>query len=221
MQALKRQSAWRFVLGAIAVLLIWYFVIRPGSEGLDPSAQIVLLQLAREQLIAVTAGGGTIEVDESSLSSRLLRRESAFVTLSVDGELRGCMIDSFEAEDPLYRNVLSSTILAASEDERFPIVTPEEVEDIRIAISLLTPPERLAFEDPDELLARLQPGVDGVMLTINGATSTYLPDVWKTFPDPSEFLSRLSEKAGLSADRWRETPYPTIETYRVFRFEEA
>ncbi len=221
MEILKRQSSWRFVLGAIAVFLIWYFFIQPGSQELDAPEQAELLRLAREQLVVAVAGGDTIEVDETALPPRLLRRESAFVALSVDGELRGCMVDSFEAHEPLYMNVLRNTILAANEDERFPVVTPEEVGDIRIAISLLTPPDELEFADHDELLAKLNPGIDGVILSLGNATSSYLPNVWETFSDPADFLSRLSEKAGLSPDRWREDPYPTIETYRVFRFEES
>jgi len=216
----KRQSAWRYILAAIAVFFIWYFVIQPRSQELDATEQAELLRLAREQLVAVAAGVGTIEVDESTLPPRLLRPESAFVTLSVNDALRGCMVDSFEAHEPLYVNVLRNTALAASEDERFPVVTLEEVGDIRIAISLLSLPEELEFMDPEELLAKLEPGADGVILSLGDATSSYLPDVWETFPDPADFLSHLSEKAGLSPDRWREDPYPMIETYRVFRFEE-
>ena len=220
MEAPRRQFTWRFVLGAIAVFFIWYFFIQPASQELDPSEQAELLRLAREQLIATAAGGGIIEVNETTLPPRLLQPGGVFVTLSIDGVLRGCMNDSFEPHEPLYRNVLRNTILAASDDERFPAVTPEEVGDIRVAISLLTPPEGLEFADPDELIARLEPGLDGVILIVGDATSSYLPDVWVRFPDPAEFLSRLSEKAGLSPDRWREAPYPTIKTYRVFRFEE-
>jgi AmmeMemoRadiSam system protein A len=216
----KRHSSWRFLLGAIAVFLIWYFFIQPGSQQLGASERAELLRLAREQLVAAAAGGGMIEVDETTLSPRLLRPESAFVTLSADGALRGCMIDAFEAHEPLYRNVLRNTVLAATEDERFPAVTPDEVEGIRIAISVLTPPVALEFVDPDALVAKLEPGADGVILTVDDATSTYLPEVWETFPDPVDFLSHLSEKAGVAADRWREAPYPVIETYRVTRFEE-
>jgi len=216
----KRHSNWRFLLGAIAVFLIWYFFIQSGPQQLNASERAELLRLAREQLVAAAAGGGMIEADETTLPPRLLRPESAFVTLSVDGALRGCMIDAFAAHEPLYRNVLRNTILAATEDERFPAVVPEEIDDIRIAVSVLTPPEMLEFADPDELIAKLEPGVDGVILTLDDATSAYLPEVWETFPDPVDFLSNLSEKAGLATDRWRETPYPMIETYRVTRFEE-
>ena len=217
----KGHSSWRFLLGAIAVVLIWFFFIQPRSHDLDPSEQAALLQIAREQLIAVAAESGIIEVDEADLSPRLLRPESAFVSLSVDGELRGCMIDAFAAHESLYRNVLRNTVLAASADERFPAVTPDEVDGIRIAISVLTPPETLEFKDPDDLIAKLEPYVDGVILTVDGATTSYLPEIWESFPEPADFLSQLSEKAGLSPNRWRETPYPTIETYRVTRFEEV
>jgi AmmeMemoRadiSam system protein A len=221
MQVPKRQPAWRFVLGAIAVFFIWYFFIQPDSQQLDASEQADLLRLAREQLVSTAAGGGIIEVDESTLAERLLHPRSAFVTLSVDAALRGCMVDSFEAHEPLYRNVLRNTDSAASEDERFPVVTPEEVGDIRIAISLLTPPEELEFADPDELIAKLEAELDGVIFTLGETTATYLPEVWEMFPDPADFLSHLSEKAGFPSDRWREEPYPMIKTYRVFQFGEG
>jgi len=217
----KRHSNWRFLLGAVAVFLIWYFFIQPRSQDLDASEQAALLRIAREQLVAVAAGSEMIEVDETELPPRLLRPESAFVTLSVDGELRGCMIDAFAAHEPLYRNVLRNTVLAASADERFSAVAPDEVDDIRIAISVLTLPKVLEFDSPEDLTAKLEPYVDGVILTAGDATSTYLPEVWKTFPDPVDFLSHLCEKAGLAPDRWREQPHPTIETYRVTRFEEV
>ena len=216
----RRQSPWRFLLAAIAILVIWYLFIRPGGEVLDAAERADLLRLAREQLTVAAAGGDLIEVDETVLSPRLVLPGSAFVSLSTDGELRGCMVDTFEAHESLYENVLRNTVLAASGDERFPAVTPEELDRIRIAISVLTPPLQVDFEHPNELSDQLKPGLDGVILTVDDATATYLPDIWETFPDPEEFLSHLCEKAGLSPERWREAPYPTIETYRAFRFEE-
>ncbi len=216
----KRSSSWRFLLGAIAIFVIWIFFIQPRSEELSPSEQAELLQLARAQLAATAAGGGMIEFDESSLTSRHLRPGIAFVTLIARGELRGCMVDEFEAHEPLARNVLRNTILAACEDDRFAPVSEVELDNIRIAISVLSTPEPLTFADPEELIANLRPGVDGVLLTLDNVTATYLPEIWETFPDPADFLSHLSEKAGFSPDRWREEPYPTISTYQVFRFEE-
>jgi len=221
MEVPRRQFGWRLVLAAIVVFVFWYVFLQPEAEELDASEKAALLQLARQQLVATAAGEELLDIDESSLPDRLLLADSAFVTLTLDGELRGCMIDAFEPHEPLYHNVLRNTALAAREDERFAPVSPEEVEHIRIAISVLTPPKKLAFDGPEELVAALEPGVDGVILTLNEATSTYLPEVWETFPDPSVFLSRLSEKAGLPADRWREVPFPTVQTYHVLRFAES
>ena len=220
MQAPRRQFGWRLFLGAIAVFLIWHFFVEPRSQELTAPEQAELLRLAREQLTVAAAGGGVLEVDEGQLPERLLRAGTAFVTLTAQGALRGCMVDSFEPHEALYRNVLRNAVLAARADVRFPPVSTEEVAGVRIAISVLSPPEPLAFETPDDLLAGLKPRIDGVVLTLDGAVSTYLPEVWETFPDPEEFLSRLCEKAGLSPDRWRQPPYPKIETYHAFRFEE-
>lgn len=221
MEVPRRQFGWRLVLAAIVVFVFWYVFLQPEAEELDASEKAALLQLARQQLVATAAGEEMLDVDESSLPDRLLLADSAFVTLTLDGELRGCMIDAFEPHEPLYRNVLRNTALAAREDERFAPVSPEELAHIRIAISVLTPPKKLAFDDPEELVAALEPGVDGVILTLDEATSTYLPEVWETFPDPSVFLSRLSEKAGLGADRWREVPFPMVQTYHVLQFAES
>ncbi len=216
----RRPYGWRFVLGAIAVFAVWYFVIQPRSEELTASEQTALLHFAREQLVSTVNGSGTIEVDEQDLSTRLLRSQSAFVSLLLDGELRGCMIDSFDVHEPLYRNVLRNTILAATEDARFPAVTSDELEHIRIAISILSTPTEVPYSEPDELVAALQPLVHGVILTVDGTTASYLPDVWEEFPEPESFLSHLCEKAGLPAERWRLQPYPMIETYQAVRFAE-
>jgi len=217
----RRQSPWRFLLAVVAIAVVWYLFIRPGTDGLDAEAQAHLLQLAREQLVATVAGGANlIDVDDSDLPPRLLLPGSAFVSLLSEGELRGCMIDTFEEHEPLYRNVLRNTALAARADERFPPVAFEEVGELRISISVVAPPEPLVFDGPEDLLSRLDPGMDGVILTADGAMATYLPDVWDRFPDPEDFLDHLCEKADLSPDRWRQEPYPAIETYRVVKFEE-
>ena len=221
MESPRRQSGWRFVLAAVAVVAIWFFFIQPRSQDLTEAEQTRLLQLARQQLTSTATGGEQAAIDESTFSARLLQPGSAFVTLTVDGDLRGCMVDTFDPHEPLYRNVLRNTILAASADERFSPISPEEVDGIHIAISILGPTEPVEFQTPDELIAQLEPYVDGVILAVDDRLSTYLPEVWESFPDPADFLSHLSKKAGLPPDRWRQSPYPTIQTYRVFRFEEG
>ena len=202
-----------------AVLLVIGWLIRPDSSGLSSTEESHLLSLARQQLAASALGGEMLEVDESSLPDAFLEPASCFVTLlGADEQLRGCMIDRFDPHEPLYRNVLRNTILAAIGDARFAPVRTDEVEQIRIEISILTKPTPMAYSDPADLVSKLSPGLDGVILQAEGQMATYLPSVWEIFPAKDEFLSRLCEKAGLARDRWRFEPWVEIETYRVETF---
>jgi len=217
----SRSSFWiRFVIGAIAVFIVWFFVIRPDSVELSLAEQAQLLDLAREQLIASVAGEDTIDVYPPDLSDRTMRKGAAFVSLSVAGTLRGCMIDRFEAHEPLFANVLRNVQLAVLSDERFTTIEDDEIERIRIKISVVYDIQTLRFTDPDDLVDKLDPFVDGVILSIDEELSTYLPSVWETFSDAAEFLSQLCIKAGWEADRWSTEPYPIIQTYRVYEFGE-
>jgi len=216
-----RANSWaRFIVGAIAVFIIWFFVIRPNSVELSVAQQEQLLGLAREQLVASVAGEGSIDVYPPELSDRTLRDGAAFVSLTVDGALRGCMIDRFEPHEPLVSNVLRNVQSAVQSDERFAVIKEDEIEKVRIKISIVYDIETLRFDSPHDLEDKLTPFVDGVILSTDEELSTYLPSVWETFPDPDEFLSQLSVKAGWDADRWRTEPYPTIQTYRVYEFGE-
>ncbi len=217
----RRANFWaRFILGAIGVFVVWFFVIRPNSVELSVVQQEQLLSLAREQLIASVAGEDFIDVYPPDLSDRVLREGAAFVSLTVDGALRGCMIDRFEPHEPLVVNVLRNVQSAVRSDERFVAIEESEIDKVRIKISIVYDIETLRFDSSNDLEDKLAPFVDGVILSIDEELSTYLPSVWEAFPDPDEFLSQLSIKAGWDADRWRTAPYPTIQTYRVFEFGE-
>lgn len=97
---------------------------------------------------------------------------------------------------------------------------PDEVQRIHIEISVLSLPRPLEFKSPEDLLAKLRPGVDGVVLSVGPGQATYLPQVWKEIPSKEEFLGSLSRKAGLSESAWR-SPEAKVETYQVEAFEEA
>ncbi len=84
---------------------------------------------------------------------------------------------------------------------------------------MLTVPKRLAFASPQDLLAKLRPGIDGVVLSVEGRQATYLPQVWKQLPDKRLFISELAEKAGLPADAWTR-PDAAVMTYEVEAFKE-
>jgi len=98
-------------------------------------------------------------------------------------------------------------------------LTAEEIDEVHIDISILGPPVPLDYADADDLLAKLQPGQDGVILRSGTARATFLPQVWQQLPNPEDFLDHLCRKAGLSDSAWRHS-HPEIRIYRVQSFEE-
>lgn len=141
-----------------------------------------------------------------------------FVTLVLDGALRGC-IGTLAAGEPLVRNVRENAVNAAFRDPRFPPLTLDEFQKVVIEVSVLSPPEPLVYADADDLLARMRPGVDGLIVRKGAASATFLPQVWKQLPRRQDFLSHLCLKAGLAARAWQDGDL-TIETYQVQFFEE-
>jgi AmmeMemoRadiSam system protein A len=109
---------------------------------------------------------------------------------------------------------------SATRDYRFSPVAESELEGLQIEVSVLTEPVRLEAASPSELLSRLRPGVDGVVLTVEGRTSTFLPQVWEELPDKEQFMRHLSRKAGCDADVWR-MPGARVSVYAVEHFEEG
>ena len=179
----------------------------------------ILLRLARQALVE-TAGGGLLSaLDPCQLPARLLAEAATFVTLTRRGTLRGC-IGSLQATMSLAEDVREHSRAAASEDYRFMPVTSEEVAEIEIEISILSEPRPLAFACPEELMARLRPGVDGVILTLGLHRATFLPQVWEKVSNADTFLSMLCEKAGLPASTWK-APGVQVFTYQVECFHEA
>jgi AmmeMemoRadiSam system protein A len=141
------------------------------------------------------------------------------VTLSQKGALRGC-IGSLASTEPLAENVRHNAINAAFQDPRFPPLDSEELDQIAIEVSVLSPPAAVAYDDADDLLSRLRPGIDGVILRKGAASATFLPQVWKQLPRCQDFLSHLCLKAGLPARAWHDDNLQ-VETYQVQSFEEG
>lgn len=179
----------------------------------------LLLELARETVKEIVTSGSMPQIDASGLSSSMTELKGCFVTLKKKGELRGCIGHIFPHE-PLYRAVMDNARNAAVGDPRFPPVEPKELGLIEIEISVLTVPQPLDFESPDDLLNKLRPGVDGVVLRIGRRQATFLPQVWEQLPDKESFLAHLSAKARLPALAWKE-PGTAIRTYQVEAFKES
>jgi AmmeMemoRadiSam system protein A len=173
------------------------------SAPIQEEIKVQLLEIARDALRSAAEREDLPPLDLSNLPMELLHPGASFVTLSKDNALRGC-IGGLKARLPLVEDVRQHTVAAALHDFRFPAIQADEVDDIQIEISILTEPEPLEYENPDELLDILRPKVDGVIITDGKKRATFLPQVWERVPSPSVFLSMLCEKANLPADAWRE-----------------
>jgi AmmeMemoRadiSam system protein A len=188
------------------------------EDSLTPQEKQTLLMLARQALEHAVRGQPLPDIDLPSLTPRLRAKGAAFVTLTISGELRGC-IGALEAYQPLAEDVREHAVAAALNDFRFPPVQPEELARIKVEVSRLTAPRLLVHETPDELLAGLRPGVDGVVLRDGLRRATFLPQVWEKIPDPVEFLEHLCLKMGESPNLWRRKNIEVL-TYQVEEFHE-
>jgi len=186
-------------------------------EGAEPSldeAGGILIAIARNAIERELFDEQPLDADAPWLA----QCGASFVTLTQDGQLRGC-IGSLEAARPLGADVAQNALGAAFCDPRFPRLTAEEWPRCRVEVSLLSAPKRIEFEDEADLLGQLEPGVDGVILECDNRRSTFLPQVWEGIPDKRAFLSELIKKAGLPADT--RLTRCRISRYRVAKFHEG
>jgi len=188
------------------------------TEPLTPNERALLLKIAHQAIQEGVHGRTPPPIDLSALPPSLSQPGVCFVTLTIQGELRGC-IGALEAYQPLAEDVQEHAIAAALNDYRFPPVRPEELALIHIEISRLTQPQPLHYERPMELLEKLRPGVDGVLLSNGFRRSTFLPQVWEKIPNPAQFLDHLCMKMGADENLWR---YQLLDvyTYQVEEFQE-
>jgi hypothetical protein len=175
-------------------------------DGLNEEEQKTLLDLA-EKTLQSHYNGVEYLIDYSSLPERLREEKACFVTLNENRQLRGC-IGHLTAQEELYKCVMDNALNAALHDGRFTPVTKDELGEIKIEVSVLSEPRRMSYDSPDDLLAKLIPGVDGVILKSGMRQSTYLPVVWEQLPNKEEFLGNLCLKQGSPANCWK-----TAETY--------
>jgi len=180
------------------------------TTDLTPQEKAILLRLARESIRYGLESGKPLMLDISSLPESLQQTRASFVTLHKHGQLRGC-IGSIIPTRPLALDVSHNAFAAAFQDPRFPPVQAHELDDLEIEISILSMPEPIEFSSEDDLLEKIRPGIDGLILKEGPYSGTFLPSVWEQIPDKREFLRQLKRKAGLPADYWS----PTI---RVFRY---
>ena len=189
------------------------------QEKLTIEEQQVLLRLAREAMERGVKGEKLASLDPSSLPARLREEGSSFITITAHGQLRGC-IGALDAYQSLAEDVREHAVAAALKDPRFPPVREDELSGIQIEVSRLTRPVPLEYGDADDLLSKLRPHVDGVILSDDAHhRATFLPQVWEKIPDPAEFLNNLCYKMGVEPDFWRRKHFEVL-TYQVEEFHE-
>ncbi|MFN8404585.1 MAG: AmmeMemoRadiSam system protein A [Anaerolineales bacterium] len=190
------------------------------QDKLTPEEQQTLLRLAREGMTQRVRGEKLSRLELSDLPVKLREEGASFVTLTKRGELRGC-IGALEAYQPLAQDVREHAVAAAMEDPRFLPVVESELGAIQIEVSRLTRPLPLSYKGADDLVSKLKPGVDGVILRDGfGRRATFLPQVWEKIPNTAEFLNHLCQKMGLNENAWQTKHFEAL-TYQVEEFHES
>jgi MEMO1 family protein len=184
------------------------------ADILTPEVKSFLLKLARTNLEKSVRG----EFPDAPQDIPVMTKENSgcFVTLTEKGALRGC-IGYIEPIKPLYRAVMENARNAALSDPRFPPVAPSELAGIKVEVSVLTRPVAIEYNGPQDLLDKLVPHVDGIILQDGPYQSTFLPQVWDQLPEKTGFLEALSLKGGMARDGWKKAH---VKRYWVEHFSE-
>ncbi len=182
----------------------------------------VLLEIARLAIYEDLVGKKLIDKQKYiEQFPELAQKQAVFVTLNkVDGKresLRGC-IGSILPVRPLIDDVIYNAKAAAFNDPRFPPLSPDEFDDIKIEISLLSIPQPVSYNNVEELKQIIKPFKHGVILKLGDRQATFLPQVWEQIPGFDLFFEHLCQKAGLPGNCLAY--HPEIYIYEVKKIEE-
>ena len=160
-----------------------------------------LKNLARSSISYGLQYGKPLPVELADFSQELRRVCATFVTLRIQGRLRGC-IGMVEAHRPLVEDVVEHAYAAAFLDPRFQPLREAELDELDISISILSPRSLMSVASEQDLLEQLRPGTDGLVLELGQQGATFLPAVWEQLPNPADFVKQLKRKAGLDPKAW-------------------
>lgn len=171
--------------------------------ALSAHDRLALLDVARAA-ISAELEGCEFSVDVPTYPAALQRHGASFVTLSVGDELQGC-IGTLEPYCALVADVANNARTAAFRDSRFAPLVREQLAALHIHVSVLSRAQPMRFSSEADLLRQLRPGIDGLVLSESSHRATFLPEVWRSLPEPRDFLCQLKRKAGLMPDYWSRT----------------
>lgn len=172
--------------------------------SLNESQKRLLIQLARDSIAQGLETGKPLTVKLQEYPPELTVDRASFVTLERQGQLRGC-IGMLEATRPLVEDIAENAFSAGFRDPRFPPLSADELADLDLHISILSPAEPIRFASESDLITKIRPGIDGLILQEGYRRGTFLPSVWEQLPDTRQFLRHLKQKAGLPPDYWSDT----------------
>ena len=165
---------------------------------LENDIKTMLLEIARGAIYSKLYNKQIIDKEDLIKKfPNFLKRAATFVTLNLDGKLRGC-IGSLVAHKALLDDLTLNAYKAAFDDPRFPPLTIEEFEKVEIEISLLSQPLEIKYRDIKDLESKINQGIDGMIIRQNDKQATFLPQVWEQLPKFEDFLTHLFHKAGIT-----------------------
>lgn len=188
----------------------WLLIEGSKSEFIKKHFSKLIIDICKKNIKAGLNNKNIDLVDEVENIPAVLEEQGAcFVTLQINGMLRGC-IGSIIAHQSLLDDLIKNAQNAAFSDSRFLPLNKEEFEHIEISVSLLSPPVKMEFDDELDLLNQIRPFIDGIIIKDGSYQAVYLPSVWEQLPDRVAFMSSLKEKAGLGPDYFSKS----FEAYR-------
>lgn len=179
-----------------------------------------LVTLARRAIKHYLETSEYLEIAPSEAPKEFIEIGACFVTLTKNGELRGC-IGSLEAHRPLVFDLIDNAVSSAVNDPRFYPLVLEELDQTEIEVSVLSKPIKVEISSKKELLGKLVPGETGLIIKKGWNRATFLPSVWEDLPEKEEFLSHLCLKAGLFGDQWKNPEGMEFYFYKTTLFRES
>ena len=194
----------------------------PEIQHVSPEQGQLLIRLARQTIsehLSKKIPQDEIDSLNAALTDPCFNAAcGTFVTLTIDGNLRGC-IGNLTSDESMISGVRRNAVNAAFHDPRFSPLRPSELDRVSIEVSILSEPRPVDYRDGADLLKKLHPHIDGVIIRKGVASATFLPQVWEQLPQPEDFLTHLCQKAGLAADAWQHSKLE-VSIYQVQYFEE-
>ncbi len=191
----------------------WFLSQSTKEKFIKDNFSDLLIDVCKQSIQSGLSEGKPPKINIDEFPAVLQQSGASFVTLEIGGMLRGC-IGSIIAQTSLIEDINQNAFNSAFSDPRFAPLSQNEFNNLEIAVSLLSAPSQMYFDDEEDLLNQIEQDVDGLIIRDGRYQAVYLPSVWEQLPDKALFLSSLKQKAGMKPTHFSNT----FEAYR-FRTE--